>query len=300
MTINLALITKTSLALLAFASNSILCRLALESGEIDPASFTLIRIASGAIALTIILLLSKQVSGSSSHAKNPTTPLLRFNYSDWLSGLSLFIYAAGFSFAYVSLPAGTGALILFASVQLTMLGAGIMRGMRLLRLQWIGFAFAIFGLVYLLSPGLTAPPLLGTTLMILAGVAWGIYSLKGAKSSQAIRASTENFIRAVPYCIGLSIVLLPQIEASIQGVLLAIVSGAVTSGLGYVIWYSALPELKTASAASLQLTVPVIAIIGGAIWLQELIGLRLVLASICILGGVALVVLMSKDPVSEN
>ncbi|MBF7071916.1 DMT family transporter [Glaciecola sp. MH2013] len=286
---NFTLVFKTSLALLAFAGNSVLCRLALEGGSIDPTSFTSIRIVSGAITLGIICLLLTPNKLSLSG--------VNFKHSDWVSGLSLFIYAAAFSFAYISLATGTGALILFASVQITMLGVAIFKGLRLNLLQWTGFIFAIAGLVYLLLPGLSAPPLFGALLMMCSGIAWGVYSIKGKTAGEPTLATTENFLRALPYCLALLVLMLVlpigKFHIDAHGLGLAIASGAITSGLGYAIWYAVLPSLKAASAATLQLTVPIIATIGGLIWVQESITLRLIIASASILGGVALVVWQS-------
>jgi drug/metabolite transporter (DMT)-like permease len=172
-----------------------------------------------------------------------------------------------------------------------MLGTNIFNGMRLSYLQWGGFLLAIIGLVYLLFPGISSPSLSGSLLMIASGIAWGVYSLKGKAVTKPTQATTENFLRSLPLCIGLSLVFITQLDISTKGIALAIVSGAITSGVGYAIWYSVLPSLKAASAATLQLTVPVIATIGGAIWIAEGISLRLVIASLSILGGVAMVVL---------
>jgi drug/metabolite transporter (DMT)-like permease len=286
------LVIKTTLALIAFAGNSVLCRLALENSSIDPATFTSIRILSGAFALLCILyFLQKPQKSANALNSGSSASVWKFANSDWLSGLALFVYAAAFSFAYINLPAGTGALILFASVQITMLGTNIFKGMRLSYLQWGGFLLAIIGLVYLLFPGISSPSLSGSLLMIASGIAWGVYSLKGKAVTKPTQATTENFLRSLPLCIGLSLLFMAQLDVSTKGIVLAIVSGAITSGVGYAIWYSVLPSLKAASAATLQLTVPVIATIGGAIWIAEGISLRLVVASLSILGGVAMVVL---------
>lgn len=275
----------TTLAMLAFAGNSVLCRLALEQGAIDPASFTSIRLLSGAIVLCLLLW-----------ATNSTQyrQLLSMQQSTWWGGFALFGYAAGFSFAYLSLPTGTGALILFASVQITMLALAFAQGNRFTLWQWSGFALALIGLVYLLLPGISAPPLLGALLMAVAGIAWGVYSIMGKKVDNPTQSTAENFIRASIITLLLSVIFISQVEISVTGFLFAIASGAITSGLGYAIWYAVLPHLAPASAASLQLTVPVLATIGGLIWLNEALSIRLVLASIAILGGVAMVVLLSK------
>ena len=304
---NFRLIAGTVLAMLAFAGNSVLCRMALEHGAIDPASFTSIRLFSGAIMLSMLLLIFPKSLNSfdgltALHARKvesvvPFSQLRRLcslQQSNWLGGFSLFAYAAGFSFAYISLPAGTGALILFATVQITMLSYALLQGARFSPAQWLGFAFALFGLTYLFLPGISAPPLFGAVLMMLAGCAWGIYSLLGKKVNNPTQSTAENFIRASLISVLLSVFFSIHLSISFEGFMLAIASGALTSGMGYAIWYSVLPHLKAASSATLQLTVPVIATVGGVIWLGEDIGVRLIVASIAILSGVAMVVLLPK------
>lgn len=321
---NFRLIIGTVTAMLAFAGNSILCRLALEQLTIDPASFTSIRLLSGAIVLTILLLsIPKLILPENPLSTDPTANrnadafdhpslnrpktwannrdvadkcfrLFSLKQSSWLGGFSLFAYAAGFSFAYISLPAGTGALILFAMVQITMLSYALVKGSRFSLAQWFGFSMALIGLVYLFLPGISAPPVLGALLMGIAGIAWGIYSILGKQVINPTQSTTENFIRASIITLLLSVIFINHIAITFQGALLAIASGALTSGIGYAIWYAVLPYLKAASSASLQLTVPVIATIGGVVWLGEEISIRLALASISILGGVAIVVLLPK------
>lgn len=265
--------------MIAFASNSLLCRLALKQTDIDPATFTFVRILSGAIALWIMM------------------QTRRAQYRDagnWWSALALFAYAAAFSFAYLDLPAGTGALLLFGAVQATMIFWGVRKGERLRAIQIAGLAVAITGLVVLLFPGLSAPPLAGSILMLSAGVAWGIYSLRGKGEKNPAGATAGNFLRAVPFAVAISIITLPWARADSLGVIYAIFSGAITSGLGYVIWYSALPGLKATSAATVQLSVPVLAATGGILLLGEPITLRYVLASIAVLGGIALVLIQKR------
>lgn len=298
---NFPLIAGTALAMLAFAGNSVLCRLALEQGIIDPASFTSVRILSGALMLVVLLLLMPQKRKPNNeahpeqlHSSLQQKNLFRFAHSTWSGGLALFFYAAGFSFAYITLPAGTGALILFATVQITMLSSALLTGSRLAMAQWIGFVMALLGLVFLLLPGISSPPLFGSVLMMIAGISWGIYSILGKSVINPTRATTENFIRAILPALLLSLLFMNDLSLTTHGVLLAITSGALTSGIGYAIWYAVLPHLKAESSASLQLTVPVIATMGGVIWLGETVTLRLVLASAAILGGVAMVVLKSK------
>ena len=271
----LRIVSLTSLAMIAFAGNSILCRLALQHTSIDPASFTAIRLVSGALMLWLVV-----------HLKNKAT----VGKGNWLSAIALFSYAAGFSFAYVSLPAASGALLLFGAVQVTMIGHGVWVGERLLGLQLLGVLLAFGGLVGLLLPGLTAPPLFGSLLMIAAGVAWGVYSLRGKGAGDPTRVTAGNFLRTVPITLALSILMLEYASVDTAGVMYAVSSGALASGLGYAIWCAALPALKNTSAATVQLSVPVIAALGGIVFLGESMTLRLVLASIAILGGIALVI----------
>jgi len=264
------------IAMMAFAGNSLLCRVALRHTSIDAASFTFIRIVSGAVALWLIVRLrgrSLEKAGS------------------WISALALFAYAAGFSFAYLSLPAGTGALLLFGAVQATMIIWALRSGERLSVRQRIGLALAMAGLVALVFPGLSAPPLGGSILMFGAGIAWGVYSLRGKKSGDPSSATAGNFLRAVPMAAALSLSFLPWANLDRAGAGYAIVSGAIASGVGYAIWYTALPSLQGASAASVQLIVPVLAAAGGILFLGEAITLRFLVASVAVLGGIALVVI---------
>lgn len=265
----------TVAALLAFAANSLLCRLALQQASIDPASFASLRLAAGALVLALI---------GRRAARPSVTP-------DWPAALMLWVYMAGFSFAYVQLSAGSGALILFAAVQLTMFGAGLRAGERFAPGAWLGLVVALGGLLYLVAPGLAAPPPRAAGLMALAGLAWGCYSLRGRHATDALGASAGNFARALPLGLLLSLASWPALHLETQGVLLALLSGAVTSGLGYVIWYRALPGLTAMRAATVQLSVPPLAALGGVFLLAEVLSLRLLLASIAILGGIALALL---------
>lgn len=267
------LVILTALAMMAFAGNSLLCRAALASTAIDAASFTTIRLVSGALVLWLLVRIKRGKGGG-----------------DWLSALALFVYAAGFSFAYISLPASTGALLLFGAVQATMIGRGIWGGERLQHRQLAGLALALGGLVILLSPGLAAPPLPGAILMLGAGVAWGIYSLRGKGAGDPLRATAGNFLRTVPIALAASLLMRDAMSLDGAGVGYAIASGALTSGIGYAIWYAVLPSLKATSAATLQLSVPVISAAAGIVLLDEALTLRLVLASGAILGGIALVI----------
>jgi drug/metabolite transporter (DMT)-like permease len=265
-----------TLAMIAFASNSLLCRAALKHTMIDAASFTAIRLISGAAMLWLLARLTGNT---------------RVGGGNWVSALALFIYAASFSFAYVSLPAAAGALLLFGSVQATMIGIGLWRGERLKRTQLVGLALAFAGLVGLLLPGLSAPPVLGSALMLAAGAAWGVYSLRGKSAGDPTLVTAGNFLRAVPLAIVMSLVALTHASLDYAGACYAVASGALASGLGYAVWYTALPAMRSTNAAVVQLSVPVIAALGGVLLLNEPMTLRLVMASIAILGGIATVVL---------
>lgn len=269
----------TGLSLLAFASNSLLCRIALKQTQIDPASFTSIRLVAGALTLWFITSL------------NHTS---KTGQGNWVSALALFIYAAAFSFAYNSLSAGTGALILFAAVQASMIGYGLWQGERFQVGQWLGLGIALLGLVGLMLPGLAAPPIGAALLMLSAGAAWGVYSLRGRKGGDPSKVSAGNFLRSVPLALVLSALWYPYSEVDSAGALYAVLSGTLTSGLGYIVWYSVLPHLRASNAATLQLSVPVIAALGGILFLGEPLSWRLVGASLAILGGIALVLLKRK------
>jgi drug/metabolite transporter (DMT)-like permease len=276
------LVVLVALTMIAFAGNSLLCRLALRNTPIDAASFTVIRLVSGAIALWLIVRLrdaARTASGTHVDASN------------WLSALVLFAYAIAFSFAYVSLSAGTGALLLFGAVQATMIGWGLYRGERFLPGQVVGLLLAFAGLVGLMLPGISAPSPQGSVLMLGAGVAWGVYSLRGRGAGDATRTTAGNFLRSVPFAAALAVAALPWSSLDHAGIGYAIASGALTSGVGYAIWYTALKGLKATHAATVQLSVPVIAALGGVLFLHEHVTLRLLVAAVAILGGIALVVL---------
>lgn len=264
------------LALTAFAANSLLCRLALRGTGIDAASFTGVRIFSGAVTLLLIVWWRERDT-------------LRIPAGSWRSALALFVYAAGFSFAYLQLSAAVGALLLFGAVQLTMIGFGIWSGERLRLQQTIGLLLAVSGLIGLLLPGLTAPPPYSAALMIVAGAAWGIYSLRGRGAKNATEITAGNFLRAIPFAVVLAILTPVPLVAEWTGIAYAIASGALASGLGYAIWYAALPGLAATQAATLQLSVPVLTALGGVLFLGESITPRLALGSLAILGGIALV-----------
>ncbi|MBL4573473.1 MAG: DMT family transporter [Gammaproteobacteria bacterium] len=278
---NVRIMVLTSLAMLAFAGNSLLCRIALTQTHIDAASFTTIRLTSGAVMLWVVIQLR---SGTYNGRGN------------WWSALALFFYAAGFSFAYVGLPAASGALLLFGAVQATMIGYGIWAGEHLLQRQVIGLLFAFGGIVGLLLPSLSAPPLSYSLLMVSAGVAWGIYSLRGKGAGDPTCVTAGNFLRAASIAVVVNALMLKDISLDVAGFWLAVSSGALTSGLGYAIWYSALPALKATDAAAVQLSVPILASLGGIVFLGENITLRLALTSVAILGGIALVILTKQHP----
>ena len=268
----------TALALVAFAANSVLNRLALQTTPLDAATFTALRLGSGALLLGLVAWARHR-------------PV--FTAGSWPSAAALFVYAAAFSFAYTVLRAGTGALLLFGVVQLTMIGYGVWRGERFSGVQTLGLALALGGLVYLVSPGLSAPPLGPALLMALAGAAWGVYSLRGRGARDPVAVSAGNFVRTVPLAAVLVflILLLPATDLRFDGlgIFYAVLSGAVTSGLGYLVWYAALPSLRATTAGAVQLSVPVLAALGGALLLGEPVTLRLIVSSVAILGGIALV-----------
>ena len=274
----------TLLAMIAFAGNSLLCRLALKHTAIDAASFTAVRLMSASLVLCLL------AGGWRANWQSAWQ-----SGGNWPSAVALFAYAAGFSFAYISLPAATGALLLFGAVQATMIGYGVWAGERLLPMQLTGLGLALGGLVALLLPGLAAPPPASAALMLGAGVAWGVYSLRGKAASSPIKVTAGNFMRTVPLTLGLSLLMVNQLSLDGAGVGYGVLSGALTSGLGYVIWYKVLPALKATSAATVQLSVPVIAAMGGVVFIGETVSLRLVLASIAILAGIALVILNKKQ-----
>ena len=279
---NLRSLLLTSSAMLLFAANSLLCRAALRHTAIDPASFTAVRLLAGAVATGGLLVLRRggvpRRSGS------------------WVSAGILVFYAICFSFAYQTLPAGTGALLLFMAVQATMVLWGLRRGEGLTWRQGAGMVLALGGLGVLLRPGLQAPPLGGTLLMLGAGVGWGAYCLRGMGEADPGGATADNFRRALPLVLLLLLARLGRLRLDPAGCGYAALSGAVASGLGYVIWYRALRDLRAATAASLQLSVPVLAALAGVAFLGESLSLRLGLAAVAILGGIWLVVVQRSQP----
>jgi drug/metabolite transporter (DMT)-like permease len=271
----LRLITLTTLAMLAFAGNSLLCRMALRQTGIDPVSFTTVRLVAGAVVLGLLVRAGRTQRQSA---------------GDWRSALALFAYAAGFSWAYVGLPTATGALLLFGSVQVTMISRGFLHGERLRRWQLLGFVAACAGLVALLLPGLQTPSWSGSLLMLGAGAAWGVYSLRGRGAGSPLEVTAGNFWRAAVLGLGASALFVSSAHIDAAGLSYAVASGALTSGIGYAVWYSAIKGLNATRAAAVQLTVPVIAALSALGLLGEPLTLRLVVASVVVLGGVALVI----------
>jgi drug/metabolite transporter (DMT)-like permease len=268
----------TGLALIAFAANSILSRLALRERAIDASSFTIIRLLSGTIVLLAMIRFKSNKTNSSTNGS-------------WYASLMLFLYAITFSFAYISLDTGTGALILFGSVQITMILLSLVSGNRLHLTEWAGVTIAFMGFVYLFLPALTTPSAIGFLLMTAAGIAWGVYTLKGRDSRNPLMDTAYNFLRTIPLVIILAIVTMKKGQYSSEGILLAVLSGGITSGIGYTIWYIALGELSATQAAVVQLLVPVIAALGGVLFVSEAITLRLTVSAIMILGGILMVAL---------
>lgn len=262
------------LAMVAFAANSLLCRMALVETDIGPASFTLVRLLSGAVVLSLLV----QFKGSKP-----------WQQGSWSGALALFIYAAGFSFAYLHMSTGTGALLLFGAVQITMIGIGFARGERFTVTQSAGFVFAFFGLVYLVLPGVSAPPLMSASLMIVAGIGWGVYSVLGKGVASPLLMTGGNFLRTTPMAIVLFLMISEPLSFTDPGIIYGILSGAIASGLGYALWYAVLPKLAATNAATLQLSVPVIATFMGWLFLAEAITFRIIIASLAIIGGIVLV-----------
>ncbi len=284
-------VTLTSLAMLAFAGNSLLCRMALKHTGIDATTFTTIRLISGAAVLWAAANIGR--SGQAARESDPGTR------GNWPSAIALFAYAAGFSFSYISLPASTGALLLFGAVQGTMIGYGIWAGERLAKPQLAGLLLALGGLLGLFLPGLSAPPVVGSILMVGAGIAWGVYSLRGRGAGNPIQVTAGNFLRAVPFAVVVSIAMPGGRTMDAAGIWYAIASGTLTSGIGYAIWYTALPMLKATHAATVQLSVPVLAALGGILFLGEPLTLQLALSATAILCGIALVILEKQGPKRE-
>jgi drug/metabolite transporter (DMT)-like permease len=269
------------LAIIAFAANSVICRLALANNAIDPAGFTIFRILSGVTMLMFIWFFRQQRRKAVAHYAT--------SKGSWFGAAALFAYALGFSYAYVQIDTGTGALILFGSVQLSMITFGLCKGERFSIWQWIGFSFALFGLCYLLWPTLSTPSVFAAIAMLVSGLAWGIYSLIGKGSQDALGDTAFNFARCAVFIPILLIFTYQHLQLSPHGVFLAVLSGAFASGIGYAVWYRVLPHFSSMTAAVSQLSVPVLAAIGGLLFVSETISLRLIIASSLVLGGVLLV-----------
>ena len=274
-----ALAATTALALVAFAANSLLCRYALAGGGTDPASFTALRLASGALVLAALMAFRSR----------GVVPERATSRAGWRSAFALFAYAAGFSLAYVAVGAATGALLLFGAVQATMLLVGLWQGERLAAAQWAGFTLAAIGLVALLLPGAAAPPLAAALWMVGAGVAWGLYSLWGRGSTDPIADTAGNFLRSLPFAAALLLLHVDTLAMDARGLVGALASGALASGLGYVLWYRVLPRLGALRAASLQLAVPPLAAVAGVALLGESLDATRLIAGAAILGGIAVV-----------
>lgn len=268
----------TTLAMIAFAANSVLCRLALGNHTIDAASFTIIRLLSGIFVLMLLI-------GFSNSNKKATSK------GSWIASSMLFLYAITFSYAYITLDTGTGALIMFGTVQITIILIALFNGNRLHLAEWIGVGIAFSGFVYLVLPGVTSPSVIGFILMTVAGIAWAIYTIKGKGSSNPMSDTSYNFLRTTPLVIVLAIAAFQYVSYSTEGIVLAVLSGGLASGIGYMIWYSALGGLSSTQAAVVQLSVPLIAALGGVVFMSEAVTLRLMLSSLMILGGILLVVL---------
>jgi drug/metabolite transporter (DMT)-like permease len=290
------LVFLTTVAMLAFAGNSLFCRLALRQTSIDVAMFTMVRLVSGALALLLLVAAApawrawRARAASAEPGEGPYTSAIG---GDWGSALVLALYAWTFSAAYVSISAGAGALLLFGAVQLTMLVSGWRAGERPALRQAAGFMLSFGGLLAMMLPGLSAPPLLGALTMLASGVFWGLYSLRGRGGKHPAATTTGNFVRAVPLSIAPALVfaLSGQLRPDATGILYAILSGVFASGMGYIFWYAALRQLSATRAASVQLSVPILAAVGGMLLLGEPLSLRLVLSGVAILGGIAIVVL---------
>ena len=284
------LVLLTALTMIAFAANSVIGRMAIGSGDtalIDPAGYSAVRLISGALVLAVLVVLT-----GSNGKRSP-----RFQSGSWISAFALFAYAVAFSYAYVALEAGIGALILFACVQATMIGWALKEGDRPSGLEWAGLVTAFGAFIWLVSPGLSAPDPWAAALMALSGAAWGVYSLRGRGLPDPLKATADNFMRSLAFLIALGVIVVLTghgLQASGRGVLLAIVSGAVTSGVGYALWYRVLRQIGATQGAIVQLTVPVIATIGGSLFLGEAWTLRLVASSLLILGGVAVAIIAKQ------
>jgi len=280
----------TIMALTAFAANSVLCRLALKDHTIDPASFTAVRLLSG-VFMFVILFSFKALPADRSSGKKAAS---------WAAALLLFGYAISFSFAYVSLSTGTGALLLFGAVQLTMIAISICNGHKLQGYEWAGVLISFAGLAYLVAPSITTPSLASFILMTFAGIAWGIYTALGRGSTNPLQDTAVNFFYSLPLVVLLLLISWPSLSISWSGAILAMMSGALASALGYSLWYLALGRLSTVEAAVVQLSVPVIAAIGGVLFVAEAISMRLVIACLLVIGGILMVLRCRFNQAAPN
>lgn len=285
----LIIVLSSIFALIAFAANSVLCRMALGTNEIDPASFTQIRLLSGAIMLALLVQLN-----SKSPPINWSNITHNYQLKTWLAPLMLFVYAAFFSYAYIQLDTATGALILFATVQLCMLGIQFFSGQKLNILEWLGVLLSLGGFTWLMLPSASAPPLSGGLLMIIAGIAWAVYTLRGKHTNYPTLNTAENFVRCIPLCLLLFALNFNAIEISLTGTLLAVASGAIASGVGYTVWYFAVKRISITLAAISQLSVPVIAALGGVVLVGESVSMQFILAASLIILGIAIVTFSPK------
>jgi len=281
----------TSAALMAFAANSVLCRWALDIYHMDAAIFTVIRLLSGAVVLLLLLRIKH---------KQPLPPIHIALRNNWFAASMLFIYATAFSFAYITLDTGVGALILFASVQLTILVYAIYTGNRLHILEWMGLVIAFIGFVYLIYPDLSSPSAIGFLWMCIAGIAWGLYTMLGKHSQSPLLDTAQNFVKTLPFIALLALIMLPQAQLNLQGILLALVSGGIASAIGYAVWYMALRGLSHSQAAVVQLAVPVIAAIGGVVFVSEELTLRLIISAAMVLGGILIIVSHAYFPMQKQ
>ena len=278
------IIASTLFALFAFAANSVLCRLALGDNTIDAASFTTVRLLSGITILFVIITITSKVNRPDEKVKTK---------GSWFAAAMLFIYALAFSFGYISLDTGTGALILFGAVQITMIISSVISGNKLHFFEWLGLTVAFTGFVYLIIPSLTTPSLTGFILMSISGIAWAFYTLIGRGSNNPLNDTAYNFLRTSPFVLTLIAIVfsVSHIHITPMGIMLAVLSGAIASGIGYFVWYMALAGLSVTQAAVVQLFVPIIAALGGVIFTSEMITLRLVESSALVLGGILMVIL---------
>jgi len=289
-------VTLTCLSLVAFAANSIFCRMALLSDTIGPLEFTIIRLVSGMLILLPIIIFNKELSKSKGAQTTSRSEALSVNLINFSPSLFLFSYALFFSLAYIQLEASVGALILFASVQITMMGVSIYHGNQVAVIEWIGFGLAFAGFLYLILPGLSAPPVTGTVMMVVSGISWGLYSLRGKGQERPIFSTARNFLYCLPACVLLLLVAYGtsgdegRIVAQPQGVALAVLSGALASGVGYVLWFVSLRRITITVASIAQLSVPILAAIGGILFLNESLSIRLLISTFLILGGIVITI----------